>query len=177
MAQRIWGWINYYCRKRKPLLKKWFDLVSKSYAPDTAQFITNNQNSFANPVGTTISENLSSLFDDILSGSGLETVKKHLDPIIRIRAVQNFTPSQAVAFVMVFKNIVREELGRDLKGHKNILELLEFESRIDSVSMIAFDVYMECREKIYELKANVEKTKIYKAFKRAGLVSELPDNC
>jgi hypothetical protein len=33
---------------------------------------------------------------------------------------------------------------------------------------------MECREKIYELKANEEKDKIYKAFKRAGLVKDEP---
>jgi hypothetical protein len=33
---------------------------------------------------------------------------------------------------------------------------------------------MQCREKIYELKANEMKNRTFRAFERAGLVSEIP---
>jgi hypothetical protein len=34
---------------------------------------------------------------------------------------------------------------------------------------------MQCREKIYELKANEMKNRTFRAFERAGLVSEMPE--
>jgi hypothetical protein len=38
--------------------------------------------------------------------------------------------------------------------------------------LIAFDIFLSCREKIYHLKATEEQSKIYRAFARAGLVRE-----
>ena len=42
--------------------------------------------------------------------------------------------------------------------------------------MLAFDIYMGCRERLYDIKANEEKSKVYKAFKRAGLITEIQDD-
>jgi hypothetical protein len=38
--------------------------------------------------------------------------------------------------------------------------------------MMAFDLYMQCREKIYQLSANEMKNRTLRAFERAGLVSK-----
>jgi hypothetical protein len=54
-------------------------------------------------------------------------------------------------------------------------EFLLFESRIDELVLIAFNLYTQCREKIYELKANEMKNRTFRAFERAGLVSEIPE--
>jgi hypothetical protein len=35
---------------------------------------------------------------------------------------------------------------------------------------------MSCREKIYEIKGNEEKNRTFKAFERAGLIAEIPEN-
>jgi len=40
--------------------------------------------------------------------------------------------------------------------------------------LLAFDIYMECREKVYEIKANESKDRTLRAFARAGLISETP---
>jgi hypothetical protein len=66
-------------------------------------------------------------------------------------------------------------MQKELKDPDRLMDLLDFEARIDSLSLYAFDLYMQSREEIYELKANVERTKIYKAFERAGLIVENPD--
>jgi hypothetical protein len=42
--------------------------------------------------------------------------------------------------------------------------------------LIAFDIFVRCREKIYHLKATEEQSKIYRAFARAGLVRENSDD-
>lgn len=163
-------------QKKNAIVKQWFELVVKTYAPDAAQFIKKQPDQFTNPVGSTFSKSLAILFDQLLSGPDSAIVKTHLDSIIRIRAVQDYSPTQAVAFIFVLKNIIRENLRKELKDRRTTEELLQFESRIDSMALAAFDIYMECREKIYELKANVEKNKIYKAFERAGLITGTPEN-
>ncbi|MFZ0241029.1 MAG: RsbRD N-terminal domain-containing protein [Desulfobacterales bacterium] len=163
-------------KKRNAIVGEWFDLVAKTYAPDTAQFLKRNKDPFSNPVGGYLTKGLSGLFDQLLTGMNREAVRPLLDPIVRVRAVQNFTPAQATAFVLVLKNIVRTHVKKDLKEGRLLEDLFDFEARVDALSLFAFDIYMECREKIYQLKANEEKDKIYKAFKRAGLIEEEPEN-
>ena len=51
-----------------------------------------------------------------------------------------------------------------------------FEEKVDLLLFLAFDIYVECREQIFSLKANEEKNKVFKAFKRAGLISEIADD-
>ena len=49
------------------------------------------------------------------------------------------------------------------------------ESRIDDLALLAFDVYMNCREKLYEIKANEAKNQVSRLLKKAGMIVELPD--
>ncbi len=162
-------------KKRDAIVADWFDLVAKTYAPDTAQFLKRDKDPFTNPVGGYLSAGLAGLFDQLLTGLDQETVRTMLDPIVRVRAIQNFSPSKAIAFVLVIKNIVRKYLPMGSINSSLTKELLEFEDRVDAMSLFAFDIYTQCREKIFELKANEEKDKVFKAFKRAGLIQEEPE--
>ena len=162
--------------KKDAIVKDWFEKVSKTYAPDTAQFLKNVQDPITNPVGQSLRAGLAGLFEQLLVGPDKETVKTYLDPIVRIRAVQDFTPSQATAFILILKTVVRDHLKNQLNDRQMVRSLLAFESKIDSLSLYAFDIYMECREKIYDLKSNVERSKVYKAFMRAGLIVETSED-
>jgi hypothetical protein len=162
-------------QKRTAIVNQWFERVVKSYAPDTAQFIKNQKDPFSNPLGSALSKGLAILFDQLLAGPETETVKKFLDPIIRIRAVQDYSPSQATAFILILKNIIRDNIKNELKDSRTANELLQFELKIDALSLAAFDIYMACKEKIYDLKSNVERNKVYKTLERAGLITETPE--
>jgi hypothetical protein len=72
------------------------------------------------------------------------------------------------------KDVIREYTQKEISEARLFNELLLFESKIDMLSLIAFNLYMQCREKIYELKANEMKNRTFRAFERAGLVSEMP---
>ena len=161
-------------KKKDAIVKEWFEKVANTYPPDTAQFVKSNPDSFSNPIGGSLRTGLAMLFDQLLSDPDRDTVRQYLDPIVRIRAVQDFTPAKATAFILVLKNIVRNHVQNELSNRVAFGELLHFESKIDSLSLFAFDLYVACREKIYELKANTERNKIYKAFERAGLIDEAP---
>lgn len=64
-----------------------------------------------------------------------------LDAIIRIRAVQDLTPSQAVEFLFLLKPIMRE-----LAPEQDQVRLAD---RIDRLALMAFDKYMQCRRRSY----------------------------
>ena len=163
-------------RKKDAIVNDWIERVSRTYAPDTAHFLKNVQDPIANPVGQSLRVGLPGLFEQLLVGPDKEAVKTYLDPIVRIRAVQDFTPSQATAFIFILKTVIRDHLKKELGDNGTARSLFAFESKIDSLSLYAFDIYMECREKIFDLKSNVERSKVYKAFKRAGLIVEASDD-
>ena len=161
-------------KKKDKIEKRWFELVIKTYAPETVVIFKNHKNSFANPVGSTIFKGLKGVFSELLTDFDTENIKKLIDPLIRIRAVQNFSPSQAISFIFPLKMIIREELKKEFKDKDILEQFLQFSLKIDDLSLIAFDIYMVCKEKIYNLKAYEARNLFHKAFSRAGLVMEIP---
>ncbi len=161
-------------QKKAAIVKMWFASTIETYPSDTAKFLKSQKDPFANPVGRTIRHGLEGLFDELLKEADPKIIQSFLDPIIRIRAIQNFSPSQATSFIFFLKDAVRSNIEREDPELKCFNELQLFESRIDKLGLTAFDVYMKCREKIYDLKANEMKNRTFKAFKRAGLVREMP---
>jgi hypothetical protein len=155
------------------IVKSWFDAVTEAYPDDTSRFLKKRKDQFTNPVGYTISDGLEHLFDALLQGMLEDKVSAFLDSIIRIRAVQDFTPSEAVAFIFRLKKVIRQELGDDILKQQGVPEELStFDSAIDDLALYAFDIYMKCREKIYELKANEARNMTFRLLQKAKLIEQ-----
>lgn len=163
-------------QQKAAILKKWFDLAIQAYEPDTAKFLRNKKDPFGNPVGNNTLKGLQGLLDQLLGEFDPLTVETYLDPIIRIRAVQAFTPSQAIAFVFSLKKIFRETLDTKAQDGQIMNELLAIEAKIDQLCLMAFDLYMACKEKIYQISANETRNRTFRAFERAGLIVEDTDD-
>jgi hypothetical protein len=162
-------------QKKQTVLKKWFYLVLEDYPEETAQFITREKDPFANPVGSAIWEGIEGLLDELTKGPDTSRVSTFLDRMMRVRAIQDFTPSQATGFIFRLKDVIRQELTRDIQDEKVAAELPEFESKVDTLALIAFDVYVKCRERIYEIKHNEIKNRYFRLLKRANLIHEIPE--
>ena len=162
---------NLLIQKKDVLLKEWFNQVVETYPEETLKFFKKLKDDFSNPVGTNIYRGLEAILQELFQGMDHETLKSFLDPIIRIRAVQGFTPSEAVSFIFDLKSVIRRAMSKEILS-KQSEELLAFESKIDVVGLISFDIYMSCREKIYELKANEIKNRTFRALKKANLITE-----
>jgi len=162
--------------KKPAILKKWFDAVADTYPDNTAGFLKKKKAQFTNPVGYTLSEGLDGLDESLLQGMIPDTVSRFLDGIIRIRAVQDFSPSEAVAFIFQLKKIVRQELGNEIVQQQHMTEeLAAFDSAIDDLALFSFDVYMKCREKIYEIKANEARNMTFRLLQQAKLIADNDD--
>jgi len=164
--------LNQHLQERKSaILKTWFDAVVETYPDETSAFLKKKKAQFTNPVGYTLLEGLEHLFDALLQGMLPDTVSQFLDSIVRLRAIQEFTPSEAVMFIFQLKKVVRQELGNELLQQQGIIEeLATFESAVDDLALYAFDLYVKCREKIYELKANEAKNMTFRLLQQARLI-------
>jgi hypothetical protein len=133
-------------QQKTTILKKWFDAAIQAYAPDTAKFLKNQKDPFGNPVGNNLLKGLRGLLDQLLG--------------------------QATAFIFSLKKILRDTLDPKRHDDQIMKELLAFESKIDQLCLMAFDIYMACKEKIYEIGANETRNRTFRAFERAGLIVE-----
>jgi len=166
---------NLLTHKRSTIQKKWLRMVIETYPSETVLFLKRQKDPFSNPVGSIISQGLEDIFGELLKGIDYERVSTYLDNIIRVRAVQDFTPSQAISFIFLLKKAIREELEKEVRENGLSKELLALESRIDELALIAFDIFMECREKIYEFKAMELNNQTYSLLKRAKLIIDLEE--
>jgi len=141
-------------QRKDVLVKKWIKVIHNTYPPETAQFLKSQKNRFANPIGASIEDSIWPLYDQLVGEADPETTKRHLDTLIRVRAVQDFTPASAVQIIFALKDIIRTELMEEIRELHLLDRYLEFESRIDHFALLAFDVFMECREKVWEIKRN-----------------------
>ena len=166
----------FLAENRAQLVSKWVRLVFEAYSSEASRFFNREKDQFANPVGHTLSQGIEILYDHLVQETDFDGVRQSLDDIVRIKAVQDFSPSEAVDFLFRLKRLVREEI-QEHPGENGISieEVLEFESRIDALVLEAFNSFMKCREKIYDLKTNQIQNRVYRLLKRANLVVEIPD--
>ena len=95
-------------QNRETILAKWFDLISRTYPPATSEFLTKQEDQFRNPVGHAIGQGIGPIYDQVVSAMDTDTIQRALDGIIRIRAVQEFTASEAVGFVFQLHYLLSE---------------------------------------------------------------------
>lgn len=170
---------NILRENRDTIVRKWFELIVQSYPPDARNHFMNQANRFANPVGSSLLDGVKALFEVLMTGADPESdeVCAILDTMVRIRAVQDFSPAQAVEFMFLLKEIVRETVGGHVEEQWTLDELLTFEQRIDKITLLSFNIYMQCREKIYELRANELRNRTARIVQRACQVWEKRGEC
>jgi hypothetical protein len=162
-------------QKASHIRKRWLDLIIQTYPADSQRFLREQKDRFANPVGTTLSRAVETLYHELLHGMDSEKVNSSLDEIIRIRAIQDFSPARAMAFMFLLKRVLKEELSQEIKESAAACEeLLTLESRVDEMALRGFDLYMNCRERIFEIRAREAKNQVSRLLQKAGLLGEIP---
>ena len=133
-------------RCKEAVVGEWLSRTLRTYSEHTARFLLQDQDPFRNPVGHALRQGLPALFDELAGNMDTARVTSILEGILRIRAVQDFTPSQAVGFLFLLKAVLRDQFSG--------ADLAEMNARIDRVALLGFDLYMQCREKIYAIRAD-----------------------
>jgi hypothetical protein len=96
----------------KRICGQWTEAIIKTYPEEGAKFFSGSSNRFSNPVGHVFQNNVERIFLTLARGLDVAECTKDLDGILRIRAVQGFTPSAALCFIPALKEIVYSEASR-----------------------------------------------------------------
>ena len=147
------------------MLDRWLASALQCHSEETARFLEAEKDPFRNPVGHTLRENLAVLLDQVLGKLEPQRVQAALENIIRIRAVQELTPSQALQFVFQLRPILRQSLTD--ANHEAL------DARVDQLALWAFDEYARCRERIADLRISESRRGMgLAAVRRAPELSE-----
>ena len=160
---------NLLLQEKNPILKRWLYLIEGQLSADNVPH-SRERDQFTNPEGYIALHEIDSIYEELLHELNTEKICRSLDSIIRIKAVQDIPPSQAIAFVFLLKQSIMEKLQPQIKKQQLLDEWLSFETKIDMLASLAFNVYMHCREKVNELRMNEIKADRERAFRLLELV-------
>jgi hypothetical protein len=138
--------------KKGEILQRWLDRLLEVYPPDSQRFFRANKSPYSNPVGFTLRKGMEGVFDQILRPASIEEARAILEPVMKVRAVENLPPSRRIDFILplreVLSEIVRQENRKDYLGH----EWLDLNSQISRLALLGMNLYSECREKVNQLR-------------------------
>lgn len=160
--------------EREAIADEWREAIYRTYPFDTAGFLRKGVDEFKNPVGTRTQHAVTALTKHFLQEVVLsdDELDAALDEMVRMRAVQPFEPSKAMGALFLIKGVVRKKLPKVGKLKDHAEALLQFESKVDSVALRAFDIYVKCKVQLYEMRVNEIKNQQAMLLRRAGLVAD-----
>ncbi|MBE0585162.1 MAG: RsbRD N-terminal domain-containing protein [Desulfofustis sp.] len=135
---------------RYTIVDKWVAYTLATY--QATDFLTKEKDRFANPIGAMVRSSLKELFELLSKGGDSAHYTEPLAQLMHLRSVQDFAPSQAVAPLNAVKHITREILAADKQTKDLVSDLYDFEFAVDLAVLAAFDLYMQCREKVYRIR-------------------------
>ena len=142
------------------IVQRWLEAALATYPGHAAAVFRQQKDPFANPIGHRLRAGTEGIFEALLDGFDADEVRSHLLGIVKVGAVQKFSASQTVGFIFHLKEAVRAELGTAVSDPKVSSELAELEKRIDQIALIAFDIFVQCREQICDLRVNEVKRRV-----------------
>jgi hypothetical protein len=137
--------------KEEAIVKRWLKQVLAAFSAEANRFLAKQNDRFANPLGYNFSVGLTGLYRHLRSEEPGD-VTDILEQLMKVRAVQaEDTPAESLAFIFVLKDIIRDECRKEWTPQLDA-EWPELAGRIDRLALRAFDLYMACRERLYQVR-------------------------
>jgi hypothetical protein len=139
---------------RREFVREWLACTLRTYPDQAGRFLREERDPFRNPVGSAFSAAFEALAEELFGRFDRARVSAALDGVVRVRAVQGFTPAEAVAFVPMAGDVLpRAALG------PSALALVE--SRIGEMSVLAAEALSACRDQIREIGARAARRRVF----------------
>lgn len=151
---------------------KWFDLIIKSYPEQSYKHLKVGRKQFSNPIGYTIFHESQIILEQLTGDFDKAVMSDAIRNIIKIRAVQDFSASEACMFMVQLKDVLYDIFDKET-SHKYFDDVFK---RIDAAALMAFDIYMESKELLYSIKANEIKKRTFKMIDRLNRKYDMLDD-
>ncbi len=163
--------VDLLVKRKQAILDGWMERVIDSYPEQAGTRMKRMKDPFQNPVGSNLRLGLEMILDGVLAGAAANDLAEGLDKVARIRAIQDFSPSEAIGFLLDLKAIFREHAGKD--GASD--EFAALDTAVDRMTLSGFDQYMVCREKLSEIRINEIRNQSHLALRQFGILGREPD--
>jgi len=137
---------------KKEIISSWFHLIVSFFPKETIDFIINEKDRFLNPIGSNISDGIGVIYDFVIGEKDKDAVALAIENMVKIMAVENIKPSIAISFGYHLKRILMERWALYLKDNNFLNEFNVICEKIDELTLMAFDFYTACREKINRIR-------------------------
>ncbi len=141
--------------KESELLPLWLSDFFIHHGIDAVGVSRTVDDKFLNPVGFTIKAATEVLYKAVL-GEDIqpELIQKQIAELMRIQAVQAISPAQALAPISLFKERIYSTVESALKSAQDFKDYKDICGRIDTLMLMAFDVYVQDKEVLYRVRIN-----------------------
>ena len=148
--------------RRDDVARRWVADILASYPAEAAALFSREQDPFANPVGRCVRAGAQAIVAALCDGMDPEAVRSGVREIVQVRAVQQFSPAQAVGFVFQLRPLLLEALRAEggAGAEVTVEELAALDAAVDAVALAAFDVFTECREQVSRLRVEEQKRRV-----------------
>jgi len=154
------------------IAKRWLDAVLRTYDAETASHLLRERDQFANPVGHALTTVTQAVVAGLTAGKDPMELASSLEQIIKIRSVQEFTPAEAVSFILLLKEVIRTELGSGAEAPDVAEQLQRFDARVDQLLLVGFNLYTRHRERMYEIRVNDIKRRVSGLMRQLGMSTD-----
>jgi len=153
-------------KHRAAIVQQWLDLATRDTRPQVARTPTGPRDQFDDPCGHLARACVEAMVDALDNGVNRCILDPPMEGFVKILALQERSPSEALAFVFSIRPVLRQELGLE----PTCPEWHELVARVDSIALVAFDIYMRCREKVYSARFNQIQRLHHVMVGRAGVL-------
>lgn len=130
------------------IIEAWFLKAIEIYPQSVRDGMTRMTDRFRNPAAFGLRESLATLVKEMAGEMKIDAITAALDGIVRLRAVQEYTPESALAFAPRLGDVIREQHAEAL--FPNV------EQRICLLVDCALEQYAACRKEIAQVRSRAE---------------------
>lgn len=138
-------------KHKKEVADKWVEAVFATYPLETTGFLRTRNDPFSNPVAHMTRQAAGAIFDAI-AGEDVEPdeIKSAVERFVKLRAAQRYGPGESMAVFYLMKPVLRAVALPEMLANNQLDAYLAMESRLDTICLLAFDIYAKARDTIAE---------------------------
>jgi len=151
--------LNYLKENSSEMIAKWQKAIIDTYPKDAGRFLSINKSQFGNPIGFSLQNDLPKIYNELIGDMNTDILNSSIEAIIKIRAVQDFTPTEASGFINLLKIIIISETKAMMTDKAFADSYFDFDNRITQIIGIAFEKYLEMKLKLSEIQIREVKSR------------------
>jgi hypothetical protein len=153
---------------KKHIIHAWRANALDVYPEDARRFFGGGRDRFGNPVGQTLAEEMSDILDAMTTTRNPESWASCLTRTLKIRAVQDMRPADALKFIFHIKTVLGGVLRDSLDNDAIQKSFADFDANVDAMALFAFEIYAKHREKVFEVRISDVKRQVSHLLKRSA---------